>query len=266
MRVSGRFLSVPAVALATAGLVLSGSVPALAADTPQSYVVFNSANDLACGGLLLSDQVTPAGAADVSVYIENQHAGQACTGWLERKTTAAKTWAIISPKLAVPSSKKVFTWAKSADYADGPGLRARACVRKGTGTIVCSDAMTLGKSKARDTGAAEPAGYMQRAVHNTGFTCSGTLSATAQAKTASSVVDAFISNFSSSKACSGVLQESVNGGHSWHAVSAVHSLPSLFEFDAFDNMGFTARYHDGKGVLARVCVTVSKKQYCTKGW
>lgn len=266
MRVLERFVSVPAVVLATAGLVLGGSVPALAADTPQAYVVFHAANDLACGALLLSGQPSPAGPADVSVYIENQKAGQPCTGWLERKTTTAKTWTIVSPKIAVPSAKTVFTWAKTADYADGPGLRARACVRKGAGTIVCSAAMTLAKSKARDTGAAEPAGYMQRSVHNPVFTCSGTLSAVAAARTASSVVDAFISNFSSTKPCSGVLQESANGGKTWHDVSAVHNVPAPDDFDAIMTMGFTGRYADGAGHLARVCITVSKKTYCTKGW
>jgi hypothetical protein len=265
MRVFRRMVTVPVVALAAAGLVLGGSVPALAADTPQTYVVFNSANDLACGAYLLSGQVTPSGAADVSVYVENQNAGQACIGWLERAPLRGK-WTTVKPVLTVPSSKTVFTWAKSADYPDGPGARARACVRKGSGPVVCSTAMTLAKSKAKDTGAPEPVGYMQRSVHNPIFTCSGTLSSTAQAKAASSVVDAFISNFSSSKACSGVLQESANGGRSWHAVSAVHALPALFDFDSIDNMGFTARYHDGQGVLARVCITVSKKTYCTKGW
>jgi hypothetical protein len=249
------------------GLVLAGSVPALAADTPQTYVVFNSANDLACGALLLSGQVTPSGPADVSVYIENQKAGQACIGWLERKTTKAKTWTTVaSSKISVPSSKTVFTWAKTGEYADGPGLRARACVRKGTGKIVCSAAMTLAKSKTSDTGAAEPVGYMQRQVFNSTSICSGTLSSTAATKTASSVVDAFISNFSSSKACSGVLEESTNGGKTWHNVSAVHNIRSLFDFNAIMNMSFTARYADGKGHLARVCITVSKKTFCTKGW
>jgi hypothetical protein len=265
MRVS-RLVSVLTVAAATAGLVLVGSVPALAADTPQTYVVFNSANDLACGAYLLSDQLSPSGAADVSVYIENQKAGQACIGWLERKTTKAKTWTVVSPKIAVPSSKTVFTWAKTADYADGPGLRARACVRKGTGTIVCSAAMTLFKSKAKDTGAAEPVGYWQRTVHNPPFTCSATLSSTAQARTASSVVGAFFSNFSNILSCTGVLQESDNGGRTWHNVSATHTIPVPDNFDSILTMGFTARYADGKGLLARVCITVSKKTYCSKGW
>jgi len=221
---------------------------------------------LACGALLLQAQVSPGGPADVSVYIENQNAGKPCIGWLERKTTKGKTWAIVSPKIAVPSAKTVFTWAKTGEYADGPGLRARACVRRGTGPIVCSAATTLFKSKAKDTGAAEPVGYMQRSVHNPIFTCSGTLSSTAQARTASSVVDAFISNFSSTKSCSGVLQESANGGNTWHNVSATHNIPAPDNFNAIMTMGFTARYADGKGQLARVCITVSKKTYCTKGW
>lgn len=163
--------------------------------------------------------MSPSGPADVSVYIENQHAHKACIGWLERSANKGKTWVIVSPKVSVPSSNTVFTWAKTGEYADGPGLRARSCVRAGTGPVVCSAAMSLGKSKLHDTGAAEPVGYMQRQVHNPVFTCSGTLSSTAAAKTATSVVDAFISNFSSTKPCSGVLQESTNGGRTWHGTA-----------------------------------------------
>jgi hypothetical protein len=266
MRVSRQMVSVLAVAGATAGLVLGGSVPALAADTPQTYVVFNSANEGACRALLLSGQVTPSGPADVSVYIENQHLGKVCTGWLERKTTKAKTWTTIaSSKISVPTTT-VYTWAKTGEYADGPGLRARACVRIETMKIVCSAAMTLAKSTATDTGKAEPVGYMQSQVINSASLCLGTLSSTAAARTATSVVDVFIANFSSSKACSGVLQESANGGRTWRNVSVVHNVRSLFDFNAIENMSFTARYADGKGHLARVCVTVSKKTNCTKGW
>ena len=179
----------------------------------------------------------------------------------------SKTWVTISPKISVPSSSTDFTWAKSRDYADGPGLRARACVRKGTGALVCSAAMSLLASKAKDTGAAVPVGYMRQQAHDDpAFTCSGTLSSSTTAKTSSSVADAFISNFSSTKPCSGLIQESVNGGKTWHAVSATHNVPPAVSFDAILTMGFTARYADGKGTLARVCITVSKKRYCTKGW
>jgi hypothetical protein len=266
MRGWRRMVSVTVGAIATAGLVIGGSMPALAADPPQAYVVFNAADDLACGALLLSAQVSPAGPADVSVYIENQNAHKACIGWLERSSNKGKTWLVVSPKVSVPSSTTVFTWAKTGDYADGPGLRARSCVRAGTGPVVCSAAMSLSKSKQHDTGAASPVGYMQRQVHNPPFTCSGTLSSTAASKTAKSVVDAFISNFSSTKPCSGVLQESTNGGRTWHAVSATHIIPAPDNYNAILTMGFVARYADGKGHLARVCITVAKKQYCTKGW
>jgi hypothetical protein len=266
MRGWRRMVSVTVGVLATAGLVISGSGPALAVDPPQAYVVLYAADDLACGALLLSAQVSPSGPADVSVYIENQNAHKACVGWLERSSNKGKTWVIVSPKVSVPSSNTVFTWAKTGDYADGPGLRARSCVRKGTGPVVCSAAMSLSKSKQRDTGASAPVGYMQRQVHNSSFICSGTLSSAAAAKIATSVVDAFISNFSSTKPCSGVLQESTNGGKTWHAVSATHIIPAPDNDNAILTMGFTARYADGKGHLARVCITVAKKTSCTKGW
>jgi hypothetical protein len=267
MRVSRRIFSVTAVAAAVAGLVLGGSVPALAADTPQAYKVLTVANDLPCGALLESAQTAASGPAFVSVYIENQHAGLPCVGVLER-APKGKPFAVISPKISVPSSKAVFTWAKSADYADGPGFRARVCVRRGTGPIVCSNAITLLKSTAKDSGAAEPVGYMQRQVHNLNspaFSCSGTLSSTAPAKTATSKVDAFISDFASTKPCSGVVQESADGGHHWHNVSATHHDPASGNANAF-TMGFTTRFADGKGTLARVCITFLTKTFCSAGW
>jgi hypothetical protein len=261
-------VSVAAVAAAVAGLVLGGSVPASAADTPQTYMVLGTgvANDLACGALIESAQMAVSGPAFVSVYIENQHAGAPCVGWLER-APKGKPFVIISPKISVPSSKAVFTWAKSADYADGPGLRARACVRKGTGKIVCSNAMTLLKSALKDAGTAEPVGYMQRQAHNAPvFICSGTLSSTTPAKTATSKVDAFISDFSSTFPCSGVVQESTDGGNHWHNVSATHNVPVSGNFNAIMTMGFTTRFADGKGTLARVCITYRGKKFCSKGW
>jgi hypothetical protein len=258
--------SVAAVAAAVAGLVLGGSVPASAADTPQTYMLLKAASDLACNAYLESAQLALGGPAFVSVMIENQNAGQPCVGWLER-APKGKPWVTVSPKISVPSSKTVFTWAKTADYADGPGLRARSCVRKGTGKTVCSGVMTLLKSTLKDTGAAEPVGYMRHLAQNSRvYVCAATLSSTTPAKTATSKVDAFIDDFSSLFPCSGVLQESTDGGSHWHNVSATHDVPVAGEFDAILTSSFIARFADGTGTLARVCITYRKKTYCSKGW
>jgi hypothetical protein len=258
--------SVTAVAAAVAGLVLGGSVPASAADTPQTYMVLNAANDLACGAYLESAQMALSGPAFVSVFILNHNAGKPCVGWLER-APKGKPWVTVSPKISVPSSKTLFTWAKTADYADGPGLRARSCVRKGTGKTVCSAAMTLLKSKLKDTGAAVPVGYMQHLAQNSRvYTCSGTLSSSTPAKTATSKVDAFIDDFSSLFPCSGVLQESTDGGRHWHNVSATHDVPISDNFNSILTSGFTTRFADGTGTLARVCITYRKKTYCSRSW
>jgi hypothetical protein len=99
------------------------------------------------------------------------------------------------------------TWAKTADYADGPGKVARACVRLGSGRTVCSGAMSLRASSARDTGAAVPVSYVRRQVSSTGSVfCTGWLSSTITGKTATSYVDAYVGDFSSAAACTGVLE------------------------------------------------------------
>jgi hypothetical protein len=262
MRVSRRMASVIGMALGAAGLVLGGSVPALAADTPQTYTVASVAADGRCGGLLLSAQVFPGGPAFVSVYVENQRLGRTCTGWLQRSADNGRTWIIVSPKIAVPSGRTVFAWAKSADYADPPGRLARACVRAGTGAVVCSGPLALKASKAKDAGAAVPASFVRGQVFGPNGACTGVLASTTSAKTATSSVDAFIGDFAK-PSCTGVVQESADGGKSWHTVSAVHAVPGNA---AIENIGFTARFADGGRRLARVCITVAGKRSCTMGW
>jgi len=191
MRVSRWMVTVATTAAMTGGLVLGGAVQALAS-TVQGYIVFDVAADGPCGGLLQSAQVTAGGPAAAAVYIENQQSGRACTGWLERSVNRGKSWTVVSPKIAVPSAG-VITWAKSADYANGPGKVARACVRSGSGPTVCSDSMGLRASSARDTGAAVPVSYVRRQVSSQGSVfCTGRLSSSTTGKTAASYVRAYV--------------------------------------------------------------------------
>lgn len=257
---------VATTAAVTAGLVLGGSASALAA-TVQAYVVFDVAADGPCGGLLQSAQVTAGGPADVSVYIENQQSGKTCTGWLERSVNKGKTWTVVSPRIGVPSSGAVVSWAKSADYADGPGKVARACVRLGSGPAVCSGAMSLRASTARDTGAAVPVSYVRRQVSSTGSVyCTGRLSSTTTGKTATSFVHAYVGDFAATAMCTGVLESSANGGRTWQVVSAMLAAPASHRSGAVQTAAYGPRYPDGKSRLARVCITAAGKRYCTRAW
>jgi hypothetical protein len=256
-------VTVATTAAVTGGLVLGGAVQALAS-TVQGYVVFDVAADDACGGLLQSAQVTAGGPAAVSVYIENQRSGRACTGWLERSVNKGKNWTVVSPKVAVPTAG-VVTWAKTADYADGPGRIARACVRSGSGPVVCSDSMGLRASSARDTGTAVPLSYVRRQVSSSGSVfCTGRLSSSTTGKTAASYVRGYLGDFSSIAPCTGVLETSSNGGKTWHVVSA--TLAAGHAGAAIQTAAYGLRYPDGKGHLARVCITAAGKHYCTRGW
>jgi len=258
-------VTVAATAAVTGGLVLGGAVQAMAAAV-QAYVVFDVAADGPCGGLLQSAQVTAGGPADVSVYIENERSGKTCTGWLERSVNKGKTWAVVSPRIAVPSSAAVITWAKSADYADGQGRTARACVRSGSGPAVCSGAMGLRASAARDTGTAVPVSYVRREVDSNGSVfCAGRLSSTAR-KTATSVVHAYVGDFSSTSPCTGVLESSANGGKTWHVVSATLAAAASHKPAAIQTAAYGPGYADGKGHLARVCITAASKHFCTGAW
>jgi hypothetical protein len=265
MRVSRWMVTVATTAAVTGGLVLGGAVQALAS-TVQGYVVFNVAADGPCGGLLQSAQVTAGGPAAVSLYIENQRSGRTCTGWLERSVNKGKNWTVVSPKIAVPAAG-VITWAKSADYADGVGKVARACVRSGNGSAVCSDSMGLRASSARDTGFAIPVSYVRRQVSSKGSVfCTGRLSSSTTGKTAASYVRAYVGDFSSTAPCTGVLETSSNGGKTWHLVSAALAVAASHQGAAIQTAAYGLRYPDGKGHLARVCVTAAGKHYCTRGW
>jgi hypothetical protein len=265
MRVSRWRVTIATTVAVTGGLALGGAVQALAS-TVQGYVVFDVAADGACGGLLQSAQVTAGGPAAVSVYIENQRSRRACTGWLERSVNRGKSWTVVSPRIAVPAAG-VITWAKSADYADGPGRVARACVRSGNGPAVCSDSMGLRASSARDTGASVPVSYVRRQVSSTGAVfCTGRLSSTTTGKTAASYVRAYVGDFSSAAPCTGVLETSANGGKTWHVVSATLAAAASHEGAAIQTAAYGPRYPDGKGHLARVCITAAGKHYCTRGW
>lgn len=262
-------ITVAATAAAAAGLVLGGAVPALAAGqvaaSAQGYVVFDVTNDGPCGGLLQSAQVTAAGPADVSVYIENQQSGKTCTGWLERSVNKGKNWTVVSPKIAVPSAG-VVTWAKSADYADGPGRVARACVRSGSGAIVCGAAMGLRASAARDAGTAVPVSYVRRQASTSGSVfCTGRLSSTTAGKTAATSVHAYVGDFAASAACTGVLESSANGGKTWQVVSGL-AAPASHKSAAVQTAAYGPGFPDGKGRLARVCITAAGKSTCTRGW
>lgn len=268
-RISRRMITV-ATAAAAAGLVLGGAASALAVTAPvaavQAYVVFHVAADGPCGGLLQSAQVTAGGPADVSVYIENQESGKTCTGWLERSANKGRSWTVVSPKIAVPPSGTIVTWAKSADYADGPGRIARACVRSGSGSTVCSGAMGLRASTERDTGAAVGVSYVQRTVSSTDSVfCTGRLSSTTAGKTATSSVHAYVGDFAAGAACTGVLESSANGGKTWQPVSVL-AAPASHKSGAVQTAAYGPGYPDGKGRLARVCVTAGGRHYCTRGW
>ena len=153
--------------------------------------------------------------------------------WLERSVTKGKAWTVVSPRIGVPSSA-VVTWAKTADYADGPGRLARACVRLGAGAAFCGAAMTLRASAGRDTGAAAGVSYVRRQVSSTGSVfCTGRLSSTTSGKTSTSSVRAYVGDFAAAAMCTGALETSANGGRTWQVVSAV--------LDALQDRRFASR-------------------------
>ena len=268
VRITKRIAAVAVGVTAVAGIVLGEAAPALA-DTPRAYefasVAFDSTG--VCEVILLSAQLPASGPAYVSAITENTGA-KACSSWIERSANKGKTWTIAAKRVVPHTTPSAFV--KTGDYYDGPGNLAKPCVKYGTGKVACGTAVTLKASKAKHAGGALPLSYerTEASASTSANQCFGGVASTTAAKRPTSRVDALFGNTPTAvgkagKTCTGVLQESANGGKSWKTVSAAHVLPSPVNTVVF---GFTATYADGTGHLARVCVTLAGKQHCSKGW
>ncbi len=271
MRSTKRIASVTLTVAAAVGLTLGFAAPALA-DTGQAYVVKSATGDSsgACNVFLLSAQVSPGGPGYVSALVGNSGT-KTCAGWIERSVNKGKTWTTVSSRVAVPHGT-VSVFAKSGDYYAGGDL-ARPCYQYGSGKPGCGAAVSLAASTARDTGGSLPVSYgrTQVSVGTTRSQCMGGVASTTPAKDSASSVDVLFLNITTTLAkpgvtCTGVLQESANGGKTWKTVSGGHVLPSPVNSAVY---GFTSTFADGTGRVARVCVTVAsspKAAHCSAAW
>lgn len=268
---------VAVVTLATAatlgGLTLGGAVSASAATNPSTFLVGPETSHSGCDIALFSARLSASTPAEVFASVDSIHPGHTCTGFVERSATSKTKWVIASAKMTLPSVSGLEGLANTGLVYDGPGFKARACVRPGgTTAVYCTSALSLAKGAGTATSPALSPSYLRKQAEvlrnpsgsGTPGVCAADLVSGATAKKAGTTVAGVL--VSSGDPCTAWIQRSSNGGKSWATVSPVVS----YKGPQFPHVGaaFTAHYADGPGHLARVCVKdmANKKMNCSGGW
>jgi len=280
VRITRRFAATALTGAAAAGgLAFGGPATALAATplaatNPSTFLIGPMASHSGCDVVLFSARVSSSTPAEVFSDIGSAGPGHACTTFVERSVTGKTVWAVASAQVTLPSVSGAEGIANTGFVYDGPGYKARACVRAGASTAVyCTSALSL--AKGAGTATAPPAspvyGRKQAEVFRPPTSSSGGLgicagnltSSTMTKKAGATVLGALISV---GDPCTAWIQSTANGGKTWTTVSPVLS----YRGPAYpgEAVAFTARYADGTGHLARLCVRdmTSNKQNCSGTW
>jgi hypothetical protein len=266
--------AIAAVTVAAAGLVCTGASPALAATNPSSFVLGPQLSHSGCDIALFSARRSSSSPAQVFADVDSSHPGHACITYVERSVTGKTGWAVASAKETLPSVSGLEGLANTGLVYDGPGFKARACLRVGgAAAVYCTSALSLAKGKGTATSppTAPIFGRKQAQVVRTPASasgapgvCVGELASSTTAKKAGAAVDGTL--VSVTDPCTEWVQSTANGGKTWTTVSPIVSFTGpRFPGEA---AAFTARYADGPGHLARVCVRdlTSNKQNCSGTW
>jgi hypothetical protein len=262
-----------AATAATAGLAFTGTVPALAAANPTSFVGGPQIMHAGCQVGLFYTRPSATTPPEAAAEVESATPGHTCTGFIERSPASGTAkWTVASAKVALPSVAGLSGIANTGLVYDGPGYRARACVQAaGSSTVTCTSSVTLAKGSGTATSPAFPASYTRKealVMRNNGPTlfglCAGVLTSSATTKKAGVTVRALLA--ANADPCTAWIQTRPASGKTWTTVSPVVSLQSPSAKTIM--LAFTAAYADGPGHLARLCVKdmANKQGNCSGGW
>jgi hypothetical protein len=252
------------IAATVAALIGAWVMPARA-DTGNVYLTQTQYTWATSTGACVGYVMSVSGSADVTMFLQNFQSGSTCTGWLEQSRDGS-AWGPLSYQTSVPSVTGSYSWTKTLNFAlHAPDVRV--CLSLGPGSGVnCSPAATV-------TGSSGAAQEAYPVMYTTGLTsqpsavgaCGAALSATTTSDKALALVNAVMYNLSAGVGCTAWLEQSSDGGTTWHQVSASHQLPSV---TGGESIGFTSLYPDGLGKLARACVQLASatSPACTAAW
>lgn len=118
-------------------------MPAQEALTPSflDEMVSYSTSKGSCQGGVVSAASPKSSKSTAGAVFINQSSGRTCAGWLERTQNNGKTWYNESASHSIGNVSGTTTYAITAAYGDGTGLKVRACVLlSGSSTVRCTTA------------------------------------------------------------------------------------------------------------------------------
>jgi hypothetical protein len=262
-----------AATAAAAGLAVTGAVPALAAASPTTFVGGPIISHTGCQVGLFYTRPSATTPPVVAAEVTSSAPGHTCTGFVERSPAGGTAkWSVASARVALPSVAGLDGVANTGLVYDGPGYKARACVRAaGSSTVTCTSAVSLGKGAGTATSPAFPASYIRsEAIIVRGTLskflglCVGVLDSSTTTKKAGATVRAML--VSNADPCTAWIQTRPASGKTWTTVSPVLSFRSPNTKTSM--LQFSAPYADGPGHVARLCVKdwANKQTKCSAGW
>lgn len=273
MRITRRLATLTVTAAAAAGLALTAAVPALAAAAPSTFLIGPAASHSGCEVTLFSARVSSRSPAQVFASVDSTHPGHACTAYVERSVTGKTAWAVASARVTLPSVPGLAGAADTGLVYDGPGYKARGCVRPaGSTAVTCTSALSLAKGAGTATSPALSPSWERKTAEvpriptgggNLGYCAGGLASSTTKKKAGTTVLGLVVS---ATDPCTGWLQSTANGGKTWTTLSPL--IPVTGPAYPAEAVAFTAHYADNPGHLARICVKdmTSKKENCSGSW
>jgi hypothetical protein len=266
--------AIAAVTVAAAGLVFTGASPALAAANPSSFVLGPLISHSGCEIALFSARRSSSTPAQVFADVDSAHPGHACITYVERSVTGKTAWAVASAKVTLPSVSGLEGLANTGLVYDGPGFKARACLRAGgSATVYCTSAISLAKGTGTATSPPVAPVYQRKqaevvrppaSASGAPGICVGELASSTTTKKAGAAVVGTLVGVTDP--CTEWIQSTANGGKTWTTVSPIVSFTGpKFPGEA---AAFTAHYADAPGHLARLCVKdmTSGKENCSGTW
>ncbi len=253
-------------------IMLASGVPASASVVSTGWNSFGGPADTAVSGACMVEFQTSRLSSDTPAYIAAEAfqtgAPSTCVAVLERSANGGKAWRQAGSVTLPPLPYGYTDFAITKAAYDGPGYKARACVRTSQKTPVqCTPAVTVGSGKGTPASPALPASIEQKGTSagDGAHYCFAQLNSTTRAKQRNSQADALF--ITRDALCAGWIEVSAGKGKKWTTVS-----PRVaFQGNASNPVvqAYLGPHPDGTGRVARVCVqvpAVSKEVLCSLTW
>lgn len=270
LRIS-RFIGGVATVVAAFAIGLASAVPASASVITTAWNAFNYGRYSVMSGMcdvqLQTSRVSADTPAYVSAYAAQADTPYVCTAMLERSGNGGKTWSQVGatltlPPAHLPKGRYLSDLVVSQATYDGPGWRARACVRTSKTPLKCTLALSMPAGKGVPASPALPASFFRAfiGVDN----CGAQLNSTTFNKQRGSAADVVFQ--AKAGPCTGWLEVSANKGKTWRSLSPrVAFAPNTANPLV---LAYLRPQPDGTGLVARACFVSppDARVWCSVAW